>query len=81
MANAKNWAHYSQSILKVGRTAHLTPEVQEGEEEEVLMRELEERDPSDKRLKAITLDSAVNVAGNANHPAWIVKLMGDKNVY
>lgn len=71
--------------MKVGRTTHMQPEVPEGApegvDEESLMRELEERDPSDRRLKAISLDSPVNVAGNANHAAWIVKLMGDRNVY
>jgi len=71
--------------LKVGRTSHMPPEVPEGApegvDEESLMRELEERDPSDRRLKAIANDSSVNVAGNENHTAWIVKLMGDRNVY
>lgn len=61
MAVADNWVHFSPSILKVARTAHIEPEVPEGAPEEVtaetLLAELEARDPYDKRLKPITLDA------------------------
>jgi len=81
MANPENWVHFSPSILKVARTAHIEPEVPEDAPEEVtaetLLKELEDRDPYDKRLKPITEDSLVPV----KQKPWIVKLMGDKNIY
>jgi hypothetical protein len=85
MAHAKNWVHYNQSILKVGRTSHIQPEVPEGAPEDVteetLLKALEDRDPYDKRLKPITLDTEVPVAENHKQSSWVVKLCGDKNVY
>jgi hypothetical protein len=85
MANASNWLHYTPSILKVARTAHIQPEVPEGAPEEVteetLMAELEGRDPYDKRLKPITLDNHVVVGEKSKQMPWVVRLMGDKNTY
>ena len=85
MAVADNWVHFSPSILKVARTAHIEPEVPEGAPEEVtaetLLADLEARDPYDKRLKPITLDAQIPVAEKTKQMPWVVKLMGDKNVY
>ena len=66
MAHPQNWVHQSQSILQVARTAHIQPEVPEGAPEEVteetLLKELEDSDPYDKRLKPITQDKQIPVA-------------------
>jgi hypothetical protein len=40
-----NWVHHPQNILKNGRMTILKPEVPEGDDEETLMPELEEKDP------------------------------------
>jgi hypothetical protein len=40
MANADNWVHSQPSILKVGRIAHMEPEVPEGAPEEVTVETL-----------------------------------------
>ena len=66
MANPSNWVHHTPNILFTGRLTHIQPEVPEGAPEDVteetLMKELEGRDPYDKRLKPITLDKQVPVA-------------------
>lgn len=61
MSKADNWVHYTSSILFAARTTHIEPEVPEGAPEEVtaesLLKELEDRDPYEKRLKSINLDN------------------------
>lgn len=85
MAKAENWVHFNPSILQVGRTAHIQPEVPEGAPdnvtEESLLKELEDRDPYEKRLKPITQDKHVPVAVDATQNAWVVKHCGDRNIY
>jgi len=85
MAYADNWVHSLPSILKVGRVAHMEPEVPENAPEDVtvetLLAELEGRDPYEKRLKPITQDGMVAVGEKSKQTPWVVRLMGDKNVY
>ena len=85
MAAAENWVHSQPSILKSGRVAHMEPEVPENAPEEVtvetLLAELEGRDPYEKRLKQITQDEMVMVGENTKQMPWVVKMMGDKNIY
>ena len=56
MADPSNWAHYTLNILDVCRTAHLDPEVPDGEEidPEDLKKQIEAKDPYEARLKPIT---------------------------
>jgi hypothetical protein len=67
MSSADMWCHHSVSILKNCRTAHMDPEVPEGEdiEPEELLRRIEAKDPYQPRLKAITTDNQVCVSRNS----------------
>jgi len=60
MANPAMWVHKNLNILKNCRTAHAEPEEPEGAEDwdpEVEKKKIEEADPYETRLKAITSDA------------------------
>jgi hypothetical protein len=48
---------------------------------EDLQKQLEDRDPYDARLKAITGDCKVKVGEGTCQDSWIVRHMGDKDNY
>lgn len=66
MKSASMWCHYTVGILKNCRTAHLDPEVPEGMdiEPEELLKQIEDKDPYEPRLKSIGDDSQVCVSKN-----------------
>jgi hypothetical protein len=53
------WCHSNVGILKNNRTAHMEPEVPDGEEidPEELLKRIEAADPYEARLKSIIRDS------------------------
>ena len=55
MSAASMWVHNNLGILQNCRTAHMEPEVPDGEEiePEELMKRIEAKDPYDPRLKPI----------------------------
>jgi hypothetical protein len=65
MAEAKNWVHYNQNILRVGRLAHMEPETPEDAPDdfdiEVVKKQIENSDPYEPRLKKISADKKVEV--------------------
>jgi hypothetical protein len=78
MASLGSWVHYTQNILQVGRVSHLDPEpVNDNDDPEVLKKQLEARDPYEKRLKLIGQDAKVR----GNLPPWVIKYCGDKTNY
>ena len=83
MNDEKMWVHYTAGILKNCRTAHLDPEVPEGEEiePEELLKKIEEADPYEPRLKSIEEDRQVVVSKNQRISPWVVRLMGDSTEY
>lgn len=56
MSNPENWVHHTQNILDNCRTAHLDPEVPDGEDidPDELKKQIEAKDPYEPRLKPIT---------------------------
>lgn len=47
----------------------------------MLKAQIEAADPYEARLKPITNDRQIPVSENSSQLPWVVKLMGDKNVY
>ena len=72
-----NWVHHPQNILENGRMTILKPEIPEGVEvdEEKLMKELEQKDPIEERLKPISSDN------KGNNAAWTIRRYGDCTEY
>lgn len=68
MADPSFWCHFSNSILKCGRTVLMEPEPAEGDERdpEEIKKELEKLDPSEARLKPITDDDTIR----GGLPSW-----------
>jgi radial spoke head protein 4A len=58
MAKPDNWVHSNLNILNINRTAHLEPELAEGDEREPeeVKKLIEAADPYEPRLKPITND-------------------------
>jgi len=51
---------------------------------EVLKKQIEAKDPYERRLKSIALDKEVHVSGASKHTkqsSWVVRLMGDSTDY
>lgn len=59
MQSLASWQHFIQNILKEGRLVHIKPEIGENEEEEKVMKQVEERDPFEPRLKPISSDMRI----------------------
>lgn len=82
MSTVGNWVHARESILNNCRTAHMEPDMEGVEEDlEVVMKRIEDKDPFEDRLKAVTADKAVVVSKNQKICPWVVRLMGDPSEY
>ena len=78
------WVHQNQNILLNSRITHLDPEAPEEEENfdpEKALKELEERDPYEPRLKPITGDNRIRTIGKATTAPWIIRFEGDQTEY
>lgn len=77
LSKVDSWVHFPQNILKNGRMKVMMPEVPEGVEvdEEKVMKELQEKDPLEEKLKPLSKDTAGSI------PAWTVKKYGDCTEY
>ena len=64
MTSSDMWCHSNVGILFNNRTAHMEPEVPEGEdiEPEELLKQIEAKDPYEPRLKPISEDSQVLIS-------------------
>ena len=56
MVNPANWVHHNLNILRNNRTAHMDPQLEEGDERdpEDVKKLIEATDPYEPRLKPIT---------------------------
>lgn len=54
LQNLNNWVHISQSILREGRLVHMKPELGDEDDEEKVMKAIEQKDPFEARLKPIS---------------------------
>lgn len=84
MARAEMWVHANQNILLNSRTQHLDPEAPDDVsnfDPEVAMKELEQKDPYEPRLKPITDDKRILTFGKATTDPWVIRFQGDKTEY
>jgi hypothetical protein len=45
LAKLENWVHQGSNILLNGRTTYLKPDIEEGQDEAVIMKAIEAKDP------------------------------------
>ena len=86
MSKQESWVHYTPNILYNGRVSHMDPEnIPEDADPEVIKKQLEAKDPYERRLKSISLDREVLVGGAGKHAirstAWAIRLLGDTTDY
>ncbi|KAM3145625.1 hypothetical protein pb186bvf_002399 [Paramecium bursaria] len=74
LANAESWVHVPPQILKVGRITHYFDASVNEEQRGII----QEQDPENERLKAITEDRPLEPIYQSN---WLVKVIGDGQVY
>jgi radial spoke head protein 4A len=79
------WVHYTPNILNNGRVSHMDPEnVPDDVDPEVLKKQIEAKDPYEKRLKHLSADREVAVGGtgkNSKQSSWVIRLLGDATDY
>ena len=64
LAKPESWVHYTTNILNNGRTSHMDPEnLPDDADIDVVKKQIEAKDPFEKRLKPISLDRQVRVGG------------------
>lgn len=74
LSKLDNWVHHTENILNEGRVVHMKPEtIEEGQDEEVVMKQIVAKDPFEPRLKPLSADKAPEGLG----AAWTIKLYGD----
>jgi hypothetical protein len=68
LSNQEFWVHHTPNILQNGRVSHMDPEnVPDDVDPEVLKKQIEAKDPYEKRLKPISADRDVNVGGTGKY--------------
>eukprot|EP00825_Cyclidium_porcatum_P039634 TRINITY_DN4852_c0_g1_i1.p1 TRINITY_DN4852_c0_g1~~TRINITY_DN4852_c0_g1_i1.p1 ORF type:complete len:497 (+),score=131.93 TRINITY_DN4852_c0_g1_i1:147-1637(+) len=78
LSKLENWMHFTENILNEGRLVHMKPEtIEEGKEEEEVMKQIQAKDPFEPRLKPISTDKRPN----SEMPAWTIKQFGDTSNY
>jgi len=77
LCSLDGWVHLCENILKEGRVIHMKPELQEGEEEEVVMKRIETEDPFEPRLKPLSKDKSKDGLPEA----WTLQIKGDDSTY
>lgn len=79
------WVHHTPNILSNGRVGHMDPEnIPDDVDPEVLKKQIEAKDPYEKRLKPLSADRDVTVAGtgkNSKQTSWVIRLLGDSTDY
>jgi hypothetical protein len=64
LSKVEAWVHYTPNILFNGRLSHMEPEnLPDDADPEVVKKQIEAKDPYEKRLKPISLDRQVRVGG------------------
>ena len=85
LSKPENWVHHTPNILLNGRVSHADPEnLPEDADPEVVKKQIEARDPYEKRLKPIALDKSVPVGSSnkaSQQAAGVVRLFGDSTDY
>jgi radial spoke head protein 4/6 len=85
LSKVEGWVHYTPNILFNGRLSHMDPEnLPDDADPEVVKKQIEAKDPYEKRLKPIALDRAVRVGGASKQltqSPWAIKLLGDTQDY
>mmetsp|Transcript_13608 Transcript_13608/g.15256 ORF Transcript_13608/g.15256 Transcript_13608/m.15256 type:complete len:391 (+) Transcript_13608:311-1483(+) len=71
-----SWVHAKKSILNSNRVSHLEPEGDEfgDKEPEEIQKILDQRDPSEARLKPLSEDASQS----GEDSAWTIRLLGDQ---
>ena len=65
LSQPENWVHYTPNILMNGRISHMDPEgLPEDADPEVVKKQIEAKDPYEKRLKSIALDKQIQVGSS-----------------
>ena len=75
-----NWGNTYPVLLKAGRTKHLPPEGVPEEELQGAIDDLEAKDPTVERFRAIS-EHAPFGTGEGAQPSWISKVVGDQQQY
>lgn len=77
LKSTENWAHLNPLILRAGRCEHYIPPGLDDEKREELENELNEKDKTEERFRAIAEDK--QLPGEVD--AWSQRLRGDQQIY